>query len=292
MTMVMRTGWVLWMMVGATAAMAQDAGIAVIQPDKPGRYGITVDGLAIAMEVRRYADETFAADLSVLDGGVEVVSRSFDELYSPYSLPRLRVVEMDGGNDSPEIQIVTWSGGAHCCNEVLFLTQVRDQWRTVDAGAYDGRTDPAAISDYDYDGAAEWTVTDDRFLYEFASYAGSWAPIRVLGLRDGEIADLSREEAFAHIIRGSLETMGDMPEDGEPRNSWLATYAATLATLGEEDPLDFAIGKHDPDATWGRERCTVPEVDYVCPDGKTEIVSFEVALRDFLTMNGYLEADQ
>lgn len=276
----------------ATVGAAAAGPLIEIQPEAPGRYEAAANGLSVLVDVRANDDETFAASIIISEDGEPVATQDHDELYSAYSLPSIRVIEMDGGNDRPEVQISSYSGGAHCCNEVQFFAKTGTGWARIDAGAFDARTDPAAIADYDYDGASEWTVTDDRFLYEFASYAGSWAPIRVLGLRDGRIVDRSREEAFAHIIRGSLDMMGDMPDEGDPRNSWLAAYAATLATLGEDDPLDFAIGKHDPAAQWGRERCTVPEVDFTCPEGKTALVSFETALRDFLTANGYLEADQ
>ncbi|MEO1746956.1 MAG: hypothetical protein AAFR13_10580, partial [Pseudomonadota bacterium] len=164
-----------------------------------------------------------------------------------------------------------------------------DSWKKINFGSFDSRTDVGEFIDADFDGVHEIITYDDRFLYEFASYAGSWAPMRIFGVRDGQARDVTREPQFADVVRRSLDRMGELPDAREPRNSWLATYAATLVLLGEDDPLDFAVGSHDPSVEWGMVRCTVAEVDYQCPEGKETVLDFEAALTDFLTRTGYLE---
>lgn len=271
-----------------TAAHAETQ--ATLQAGTQGIYAATVNNIKLLLEITSDTDGVRAAKYQILEDGEPVYRGIERELYSVSYGPHFRIVEMDAANDTPEIFISTYSGGAHCCNEVTILTKTANGWRDIGVGSFDGGPENVYPRDVNGDGTAEIVTYDNRFLYQFASYAGSFAPQQILALRGVNMINVSTEEDYQWEIQAGLDRMGDMPDAGEPRNSWLAAYAATLLQLGQDDPLDFAFGRYDETADWGMIRCTVPEVDGVCPDAKQTNIGFEAALTDFLTETGYLKA--
>ncbi|MEM1378773.1 MAG: hypothetical protein AAGG69_15440 [Pseudomonadota bacterium] len=261
---------------------------AMLTPSGNGEYGLAAKGISADVVISGDAESTFSFSLAISEVDETVLTHTVEDIFSIFALPAVRLVEMDATNDTLEVQLSSWTGGAHCCNDILVFTKGEQRWKQLDVGSFDAFTDPGNLIDADYDGVFDLVAVDDRFLYTFASYAGSAAPVRVLGIRGGAIADVTSEPQFENVVRSSLNDMGEMPDAGEARNSWLATYAAHLLLLGEDDPLDFALGSHDPSVNWGMTRCIVPEVNFSCPEGKEETVGFERALTEFLTETGYL----
>ncbi|MEM9999506.1 MAG: hypothetical protein AAF940_01380 [Pseudomonadota bacterium] len=261
---------------------------ATLQASTEGIYAATVRNVTVTLAMSAPDDGIRDATITIEEDGAPVFQTERGDLFSLFFGPMVRVVEMDPRNAVPEIFISTYSGGAHCCNEVQIITKDAGIWREVSVGAFDG--DPEALypRDLNGDGMAEIKTYDNRFLYTFASYAGSSAPIRILGLKDGQIADLTTQEDFKWEVQAALDALGTAPESGEPRNSWLASYAAYQLLLGQSDPLDLAINTHDATVDWGMIRCTVPEINYACPDGKAENIGFAAALTEFLTQTGYM----
>lgn len=273
--------------VGAVPAHATTE--AMMRAGGEGTYAITVRDMMVSLVMGAETDGMREAEITILENGRAVYNQRVGDLFSLFYGPYVRVVEMDDDNDTPEIFIGTYTGGAHCCVEVNVITRNDDGWKSVDFGAFNGDPESLVPRDLDGDGVAELETYDNRFLYQFASYAGSFAPPQILAIRDGAVADVTADENFGHVLRDALDNLGAIPESDEPRNSWLATYAALLLMLDEDDPLDYAIGAHDPSVDWGMMRCTVPEVDYSCPQGKEDNIGFEVALREFLTETGHLK---
>lgn len=264
---------------------------ATLQASAEGSYSVSVRNITLLLDMSPESDGVRSARYQVLDNGAPVYRGSQDELFSLSYGPHFRIVEMDGTNQSPEIFISTYSGGAHCCNEITVLTKTDQGWKAVDAGAFDGDSEALYPRDVDGDGTAEIVTRDNRFLYQFASYAGSFAPRQILALRGTDLVDVSTEDAYQWQIQAALDAMGEVPDSGEERNSWLAAYAATLLQLGQDDPLDFALGSYDETVDWGMIRCAVPERDGLCPDGQAINIGFEAALTEFLTETGYLKAE-
>lgn len=277
----------LFVLVGTTQAETE----VTLQAGAEGAYSASVRGITLLLEMTPETDGVRAAKFQILENGAPVFQGSREDLFSLFYGPHFRFVEMDEANRTPEIFISTYSGGAHCCNEISILTKTAEGWRAVDAGAFDGDPEGLYPRDVDGDGIAEIVTYDNRFLYEFASYAGSFAPRQILALRGAVMVDVSKREAFQREIQSGIERMGEMPEAGEPRNSWLAAYAATLLQLGQDDPLDYAFGSYDESVDWGMMRCSVAETNGACPDGKQINIGFEAALTDFLTDTGYLKAE-
>lgn len=101
------------------------------------------------------------------------------------------VVDLDGDVE-PEIVLDLFWGGAHCCwysqvyryiagaNTYLLATHV---WGNV---AY-------RSADLDHDGLREFVSADDRFSYEFTSFAASSWPVQIWTYRAGRFLDVTRK---------------------------------------------------------------------------------------------------
>jgi len=263
---------------------------ASLQAGDTGTYAATVRNVTVKMVMSDENNGMRAADISVLEDGIMVYQTREDALFSIIYGPHLRIVEMNSANDTPEIFKAVYTGGAHCCVDIEVLSKTANGWKAIEMGQYDGDPEGLYPRDLDGDGVAEIFTYDNRFLYEFASYAGSSAPRQIISADGGTYRDVSADGRFEWTIRASLDEMGELPAEGEVRNSWLASYAATLLLLGEDDPLDFAVGQHDASVDWGMVRCSVETDTGQCPEGKSINIGFKAALTDMLTQNGYLEA--
>ncbi|MEM0900549.1 MAG: hypothetical protein AAGI92_11440 [Pseudomonadota bacterium] len=276
----------------AGVGLAYCEALTSIHPDGPGEYTMSVNDLDVHVSIQLVGEteETsdWVAKLTIYEDGAQTFQHEFEDYFSPVFGPIAHIVEMDDTNGSLEVVAATYSGGAHCCTQPVVMTKTGGDWKLLPAGSFDGDFSSVSLSDLDGDGLSELQALDIRFFYEFAPYAGSFAPIQILGMRDGEVKDVTSEEVYEWSVRDAFGRIITIPDNGEERNSWLATYAAYLLLLGEDDPLDFALASHDASVDWGMTKCTVEEVDFVCPDGKSENVGFEAALTEFLTETGYL----
>lgn len=282
------------MIAGAVAAafpLAAAQAQILVEPDAVGTYAMALDETAVSMQVREAGDGMFEAAVSVSSEGEMVFERTYDEMFSLFQAPVLKLVEIDASNDAPELFVSRYSGGAHCCNLVSIVAEGGDgKWTEIEVGAFDG--DPAANYPHDVtgDGIAEIITLDNGFLYAFASYAGSFAPTIVLALRDGAIADVTGEPEYEYVLRSAIRNMGAMPDEGETLNSWLAAHAAMQLRLGEEDPFALADNDFDPEPDWGMTFCKDEGTEaYDCPEDRIGRTAFPVALRQFLSERGYME---
>ena len=243
--------------------------------------------ISVTVDVSGKEEDGLTADVKVSENGTQVLHQTYTDLFSPIALPEISFQEMDKGNDTKELFVSVWTGGAHCCTAISVYTKTSAGWVALDAGAYDG--DPLEPVDADGDGQAEISTFDNAFLYQFSSYAGSFAPPKIIGVRNGAIADISAEPGFKPLFEAYLKDMGEIPAEGSDRNSWLAAQAATRLRLGEADALAMAAAEHDKAADWGLESCLVEMTDGICPEGKQTMLTFPEALSAFLQEHGYLK---
>ena len=97
----------------------------------------------------------------------------------------------------------SFSGGAHCCNQIQVVLPGAGRAMIVDLGAWDGDyIDPPR--DEDGDGTPDFVLYDNAFLYAFSSYAGSWAPPKILDIVDGVPTDVSTRPAFRALFEEDL----------------------------------------------------------------------------------------
>lgn len=258
-----------------------------------GPWEYRAGDLAIRVEMKRTAPidlSSFPVPVLTLSlAGEEMISVTGSEAHADFAAFIFQLAELDTGNPHPEIVFSSFTGGAHCCSDTRVLTGGEDgrQWREIEAGLFDG--DLLRASDVDGDGRYELVMRDNRFLYRFGCYACSAAPLRILQLQGGEMADVSAGEGFRDAHRDSLVRMIQLYNAGsEESNGFLAGYVAQKIRLGEgKEAWDFMTEYHDAESDWGLVECSEPLNDRnECP-GKTTAYSFPDGLKRFLADAGY-----
>lgn len=206
----------------------------------------------------------------------------------------IQIVEMDPSNPYPEVLLSSFTGGAHCCNQIQVLTSDRagESWREVALGPFDGGDSPAE----DPLGSGRYLIVDvdNRFLYRFACYACSSAPARIWELQGDAFVDVSHRPEFRSIHRRNLQRMAEWFQQKNPEspNGFLAGYVANKSLVGElYDGWDRMIQRYDASSDWGLKEC---KGDYdengKCLGREIVYASFPEALRAFLVETGYMNA--
>lgn len=278
----------------ASPALAQQASIKM---DATGTASASLNGVGIEATVASKGEYDYTHSVVVSEN--DEVQLRFDpsggEAFNTFLTAF--IAEMDGSNDTPEVVTYNWTGGAHCCSAILVATKSPSGWKTVGMGSFDGDQDPLFPQDLNSDGTHEIRTVDNNFLYRFTSYAGSYAPPQIWGMKDGEPVNLSADPSFSYVMDEWLETTkapeGDDDWVGESLNSYLAARAAVLALKGEgARGLAEAIARHDPKATGGLVECPqTPSATGECPVAKVTRPYGDV-LREFLTETGYVVTPQ
>ncbi|MYZ48694.1 hypothetical protein [Propylenella binzhouense] len=195
------------------------------------------------------------------------------------------LVEMDPGNDTPEVVLEGFTGGAHCCNEMLVLSKAPGgAWQTIRVGLLNGAG--SNLADSDGDGRYEIEGQDEAFLYRFGCYACSAAPLQILVVRNAELHDASLETRFQARHRAYLEAMEAGVALEEAGNGFLAGWVAEKAILGEgAEAWAEMLRAYNPQDRWGLEHC--PDGTERCEASEKILESFPDALRTFLDERGY-----
>ena len=201
----------------------------------------------------------------------------------------VQIAEIDPGNSFPEVVVSFYTGGAHCCSDTSVVTSSSDEstWQTVNIGEFDGG--PLLATDLNGDGHYVFQTRDNAFLYAFACYACSEAPLEVLTVENGAVknvtADASFKPAHAAWLKGMIE---NLPEEVDDANGFLAGYVGEKILLGEgKQAWDLMLGYYDKASDWGLEDCEQAlNEDGECP-GQEVKLTFPDALERMLNENGY-----
>jgi hypothetical protein len=200
----------------------------------------------------------------------------------------VQIAEMDSSNNTPEIILQSYSGGAHCCTSVKIATQDRDsnKWKAIEVGSFDGAPDtPNSILDIDGDGQYEFVTVDNCFLYTFESYAGSVAPPQIWSLQKTQAVDVTKNSKYQYYLRKDLQELWKWSEQNSNKgNGFWAGYVAWKALLGEEiDAWELMLKNYDKSQTY----CSQYDRETYDCIGVQE--GFPSALRSFLVETGYLK---
>lgn len=206
----------------------------------------------------------------------------------------LQVVELDPANPYPEVLLSCFTGGAHCCNDTSVLTSSRDgrRWFEVRRDPVNGG--PNGASDPLGNGRYLLVDGDNRFLYRFASYAGSSAPSQIWQLRGDRFVDISHRPVLRAIHRRRLKEMASwfqQPADQRREvNGFLSAYVATKALVGEfDDGWRRMLRLYDRSSDWGLSSCLAGyDGRGQCRRTEQRFASFPEALKAFLRSSGYL----
>ncbi len=187
-------------------------------------------------------------------------------------------------NQSPEIILTEYSGGAHCCTTLTALIRSTDKnWRKVEIATFDGS---GKFEDIDGDGYQELLTPDDRFLQAYASYACSYRPWKIISMQTGKAVDITRRPEARSIHQSYLDGLSN--SDGEERCSsgyWPA-YIAVNAYLGHgHEAWTEMLESYQPKDYAFRDRviCTDPTLSFPkCPDSLKRSITYpESVERDF-----------
>jgi hypothetical protein len=187
----------------------------------------------------------------------------------------LTVTDLDG-DGRQEVLTDLYTGGAHCCTNLL-VWYLRDGKYVRKAhffgnGGY-------LVQDLDKDGKLELRSSDDSFAYAFAAYAYSLRPIQIFSWKAGTLTDTTRRypRAIRNDARQILSTLPDLRTDKQAQSA-VAAYAADLLLLGRRKEalayIDRAIARGD-----------VQGDGEIWPGPKT----FRTVLLKFLRAHGYLK---
>lgn len=225
--------------------------------------------------------------LTVLLDDVKVAEATGAETDFDSQAAEASIADMDPDNDLPEVYFASFSGGAHCCTTVIVAEQVGDGWVAVPVGDFDGDGD--YLNDVDGDGLAEVVTVDNRFLYQFDSYAASAAPLVIYAVRSGEVIDASTETRFLPAHRDWLVRLEESaPEDRWTSRGFIAGWLAEKVRVGEGAEAWQEINANwDSAADAGEEVCVTGGDAEECPAEDMKTVKFPEQLRLFLTQNGY-----
>jgi hypothetical protein len=207
----------------------------------------------------------------------------------------VEVRHLNGTATLPQVVIMSYTGGAHCCTDTKILTaDSSGSWHLVDGGTLDGDT-PYRFIDLNKDGSSELVSVDNSFLYAFGCYACSYAPTRISKLAGLELRDVTREPIYQDFLRGELQAMEKFAQGNHDweANGYLAGWVAQAALV---DGLDAAwrtmLASYDRKSDDGLIKCRLTAPMDNCPESEQVRVSFPESLAEHLVQNGYLTPEQ
>jgi len=224
--------------------------------------------------------------VAILVDGKEVTRREGEAGFGTPAVG-VQIAEIDPGNAYPEVVVSFYTGGAHCCSDTSVITSSKDgsAWQSVDVGEFDG--EPLLATDLNGDGRYEFETRDNAFLYAFACYACSEAPLELLTVENGAVKNVTGDERFkpahAAYLKGMIENVPD-----EDVNGFLAGYVGEKILLGEgKQAWTLMQSYYDKASDWGLEACNEPlNEDGECP-GQEMKLTYPEALERMLKENGY-----
>lgn len=179
--------------------------------------------------------------LSVTRAGQNVLERpvAVGGCEEPYCMPAgvhsgeqaIQVRDLDGDAE-PEIIVDVFTGGAHCCS-------VSAVWRWTGSGYEQSErnwADPGyRLRDTNGDGVPEFVSSDARFAYEFAAFAFSAFPLRVLSFRQGLFVDVTAKRK-ALVRKDAKKWMREYRKrrNGDSSLGILAAWTADQYVLGRK----------------------------------------------------------
>ena len=199
----------------------------------------------------------------------------------------VQIAELDGTNPYPEVVVSFYTGGAHCCSVTRVITASPDgsRWTIADLGQFDGG--PLLATDLNGDGSYEFMTRDNAFLYAFACYACSEAPLKLLAIDNGAAKDVTSDPRFKPAHAAWLKTMIENVPEADA-NGFLAGYVGEKILLGEgKGGWELMLAHYDRESDWGLEICEQPlDFDGECPVATLRL-TFPDALERMLKENGY-----
>lgn len=96
------------------------------------------------------------------------------------------------GNGQPAVVLDLYTGGAHCCS-VVQVFSYDPAVMTYRLTEHDFGDPGARLTDVDGNGSLQFESADDRFAYEFTSFAYSGLPRQIWRFQNGRFLDVTRQ---------------------------------------------------------------------------------------------------
>ncbi len=176
--------------------------------------------------------------VTIFANGKEVAKLEGEDTFYADPPVSLQIAELDPSNQTPEVVVSFYSGGAHCCSETSVVASSADgsAWKTIDVGEFDGG--PLLATDLDGDGRYEFETRDNAFLYAFGCYACSVAPLELLAVENGAVKNVTSEERFKPVHAAYLKSMIERRSRGGGRRKRLPRRLC-----GREEPARREQGR-------------------------------------------------
>jgi len=248
-----------------------------------GPYRIA--GLTLAMAVVK-VDDIDAPRLTVRPDDGTVTGITGEAAGWTNTAGQFAVVQLRADDPSRQVLFSSFSGGAHCCTALVVLERDGDRWRRIDLGYFDG--DGMSLPrDIDGDGVKEFEFVDQRFLYAFTSYAGSWAPPTIRQVVEGRVRDVSAEPRFRSEFAAYLPEARQACAGGS--NGACAAFVAAAARTGAlESAWAFMLRSYDQMDDWDYPAACRIRTAGACPEGVEQVfATFPEALQWYLGELGY-----
>lgn len=259
--------------------------------DGASEASVTEAGVTATVRVERRPEVDANQDVPVLQvfvGGKKVLETVGVPSGMDVPAASASIAEIDPTNKSREVYFSAYSGGAHCCSQVVIAEETPSGWVAVDVGSFDGDGD--YLEDLDNDGVAEIVTVDNAFLYAFDCYACSAAPLEIHTVRDGKLVDLTTDPRF---VKNHRDWLRQLEEDADPETRWtspgfLAGWVAESARAGSgKSAFQDLLAHWDLSKDQGEETClTGGDIDD-CPANDKQVLKFPDRLKLFLDQHGY-----
>ncbi len=200
-------------------------------------------------------------------------------------------IKLDAASTIPQLVFTRFSGGAHCCTKTWIAMKPDGAagWSLIEGDTLDGGG--YWFEDVDGDGGQELLSVDNRFLYAFDSYAGSFAPIQISKFRYGKVEDVTEEPAMQSRLKQDLagiEFAAKINPEMWKSNGFLAGWVASKMRLGQGTDAWQVVTENMASVTgFGPQKCTTGQKYEDCPIDNLKEIPVLKALADFLKENGY-----
>ncbi|MCD2177328.1 S1C family serine protease [Rhizobium sp. C1] len=257
---------------------------------------VSVSSGSFLVTVKRISSgEGWKARLVGSDSGRQLFELTYDFSDTSNFSSSVTLVHLNKNNSLPDVFFDANTGGAHCCMKSVLLTpDGSGKWQFIDLGEYDGGG--LYFEDPDQDGVANALHRDDRFLYQFSSYAESFAPLIVKEFDGVKLQDVSLKGEFRERIleeQRGFEFLAKMTSSLWSSNGFLAAWIADAVRTREgEQAWQKMLGLYQNDNGFGVRVCPGNRPGNECDYANQTTLPFPLGLLRHLQENGYFGKQQ
>lgn len=194
---------------------------------------------------------------------------------------------------TPFLLVKSYSGGPHCCTNLIAAVLKSSKIEVVDMGSWDGQPLGNFPSDHDGDGATDFILRDDRFLYALGAYSNSWSPPKIMNIAGARLVDASMRPGFRDLFMKNMrEARRRCMDAAEPYpDGFCAGYVASAIRAGQfESAWVDVVERRGPNSKWKlNSDCLRSRTRGSCPLAYQNGAStYLTALRSHLERLGYI----